>query len=97
MRQPETTELKSLALRVLRRDAMARQPETRHEKQCLMVVPSETPLSHAFSHDETRPCDCLTLAELPGLERRLRLAGWKVERVGSELRCWSGRKPAWRM
>jgi hypothetical protein len=40
----------------------------------------------------------ITLAELPGLEERLRASGWKVERVGDELRCWTGRwKPKWKM
>lgn len=39
----------------------------------------------------------LTMKDVPDLERRLRLSGWKVERVGDELRCWSGRKPRWRM
>jgi len=39
----------------------------------------------------------LTLADLPELERRLRLSGWKVDRVagkyGPELVCWTGKKP----
>ena len=39
----------------------------------------------------------LTVADLPELERRLRLSGWKVERItgkyGSELVCYTGKKP----
>ena len=39
----------------------------------------------------------LSVADMPELERRLRLSGWRVERVtgkyGPELRCWMGRKP----
>jgi hypothetical protein len=31
--------------------------------------------------------------DMPELERRLRLSGWKVERVGNDLRCWTGKKP----
>jgi hypothetical protein len=36
----------------------------------------------------------MTIADLPELERRLRLSGWKVARRGNELICTSGRK-AW--
>jgi hypothetical protein len=35
----------------------------------------------------------LTIEDLPELERRLRLSGWKVERRGDELICWTGKKP----
>lgn len=37
----------------------------------------------------------MTLADLPELERRLRLSGWRVERRGDRLICrsQSGRKP----
>jgi len=34
----------------------------------------------------------LTLEDLPELEDRLRLSGWKVERRGCQLICRSGRK-----
>jgi hypothetical protein len=33
----------------------------------------------------------LTVADLPELERRLRLSGWKVSRRGNELICTSSR------
>ena len=39
----------------------------------------------------------MTIDDLPELERRLRLSGWKVERIGNELRCWSKMKQRWRI
>lgn len=37
----------------------------------------------------------LTIEDMPQLQRRLELSGWKVERRGDELICWSAtrRKP----
>jgi hypothetical protein len=34
----------------------------------------------------------MTVEDLPELEYRLRLSGWKVERRGEQLICRSGRK-----
>jgi hypothetical protein len=34
----------------------------------------------------------LTLADLPELERRLRLSGWRVQRRGNELICTSSQR-----
>jgi hypothetical protein len=35
----------------------------------------------------------ITIEGLPELQHRLRLSGWKVERLGMQLICRSGRKP----
>jgi hypothetical protein len=67
-----------------------------HKPEILAALksrPAEAELPPLGSRNE-RGEMVLTVADLPELERRLRLSGWKVTRRGDELICVSGRK-AW--
>jgi hypothetical protein len=85
-------DVKSLALRVLQRQALSLVGvETKGAKN----VPreTETPATGQELPPLAAERGYLTVADLPELERRMSLSGWKVERRGNELLCWTGRKP----
>ena len=102
-------DLKSLAMKVLQKQSasltVVPEDEPQNNPVRLPETGPERPLDSSSLKvsqsqrlgDETETLGFergyLTVADMPELERRLRLSGWRVERIGNDLRCWTGRKP----
>jgi hypothetical protein len=81
--------IKSLAISVLRRHGVV-------SIQSQPLEGSDTGVRLAETAPEVQPLGAersvLTLADMPELEARLQLSGWRVTRKGNELVCSSSKK-----
>ena len=87
------TEVKALALKVLQRHASSLTPASTGEiENGARRLPETAPdpiWTPPLGRRNDRGEMTLTGADLPELERRLQLSGWRVTRRGNELTCIS--------